>query len=68
MPSNRRDCSWRAKGGFYPSVMAGVSTTGPYFLTAAFAQGARLIRNNRTRMASRRRKQGRRRTKRTKRA
>ncbi|NBV77140.1 hypothetical protein EBR66_03195 [bacterium] len=54
------------KGGFYPSVMVGVSQTGPYFVTAAIAQGVRLVRNNKSRMA--RRKQGRRRSKRSKRS
>lgn len=43
------------KGGFYPSVMAGLSTTGPYFMTAAVAQAIKLVRNNKTRMAARRR-------------
>ena len=60
------------RGGFYPSVMGGVATTGPYFVTAALVQASRLIKNNRTRMAARKRimsrKQSRRRTKRTKRS
>ncbi len=48
-------CSMRGQaGGFYPSVMYGLSSAGPYFVTAAFAQGARLIRNNKERMATRR--------------
>jgi hypothetical protein len=58
-------------GGFYPSVMVGVSTAGPFFIPAAISQGTRLIQNNKARMASRRRgsrKYLRRRTKRTRRA
>jgi hypothetical protein len=51
-------CSWRATGGFYPSVMGGVATTGPYFVTAVVAQAARLIRNERQRMSTRRRSVG----------
>lgn len=48
----------KQKGGFYPSVMYGLTSAGPYFVTAAFAQGARLIRNDRGRMATRRRRRG----------
>ena len=40
-------------GGFYPSVMDGLTSTGPYFVTAAFMQGARLIRNDRARQGAR---------------
>jgi hypothetical protein len=43
------------QGGFYPSIMSGLTTAGPYFLTAAFAQGARLLHNNKKRMTTRRR-------------
>ena len=58
-------------GGFYPTVMVGVSTAGPLFIPAAISQGARLIQNNKVRMASRRRgsrKYPRHRSKRTRRA
>ena len=41
------------KGGFYPSIMHGIATTGPYFTTVAVAQGVRLIRNNTDRMRGR---------------
>jgi hypothetical protein len=58
---------WRGRGGFYPSVMSGVVTTGQLFIPATIAQGFRLLRNNKTRMASRRKHAGRR-TKRTKRS
>lgn len=44
------------KGGFIPSVMGGVMKVGPYFMTAAMAQGSRLLRNNRSRMSSRKNK------------
>jgi len=54
------------KGGFYPSVMVGLSQSGRYFITAAFAQGVRLVRNNKSRMACR--KFTRRRSKRSKRS
>ena len=48
-------CSLRQqRGGFYPSVMSGVTGAGPYFITAAFAQGVRLLKNNKTRIKSRR--------------
>lgn len=60
MAATRRcSCMLRGqRGGFYPSVMAGLTTTGPYFVTAAFAQGLRLVRNEKKRMASRRRGRG----------
>jgi hypothetical protein len=45
--------TWGGRGGFYPSIMYGVSTAGPYFMTAAFMQGRRLIQNDRSRMTSR---------------
>ena len=41
------------KGGFYPSVMHGVATTGPMFITACVAQGVRLLRNNTERLRER---------------
>jgi len=57
-PVKWRDGWWEqpTKGGFIPSVMGGVMKAGPYFMTAAVAQGSRLLRNNRSRMASRRNK------------
>ena len=47
---------WKKKmsGGFAPSIMGGVVRVGSYAVTAAIAQGSRLIRNNKKRMASRR--------------
>jgi len=45
----------RLQGGFYPSLMGGVLQNGPYLVTAAFAQGSRLVRGNRERMATRKR-------------
>lgn len=45
----------KQRGGFLPSVMGNLLTTGPAFLTAAIAQGVRLLRNTETRMKSRRR-------------
>jgi len=58
------------RGGFYPSIMVGVTRVGPYLLTSAASQAVRLVNNNKTRMAKRRssRKMKRRRTKRTKRS
>jgi len=38
--------------------MGGVATTGPYFMTAVVAQAARLIRNEKQRMGTRRRSLG----------
>jgi len=43
----------RLQGGFYPSLMGGVLQNGPYLVTAAFAQGSRLVRGNRERMKAR---------------
>ena len=43
-----------AKGGFYPSIMGGILSNGPVFFAPAIAQGVRLLRNNTTRMRSRR--------------
>jgi hypothetical protein len=51
--------------------MGGVATNGPYFVTAAIAQAARLIRNEKQRMGARRqstRGKATRRSKRTRRA
>ena len=61
-------CSWRATGGFYPSVMGGVATTGPYLMTAVVAQASRLIRNDKQRMGTRRRSARGKATRRSKRA
>ena len=44
----------KLRGGFYPSLMGGLLTTGPFFFTPALAQGIRLLRNNTARMKSRR--------------
>lgn len=38
------------KGGFYPSLMGGVLSNGPLLVSAAVAQGARLLRNESERM------------------
>ena len=46
----------KTRGGFYPSLMGGLLTTGPLFFTPAIAQGIRLLRNNASRMKSRRKK------------
>uniref|UniRef100_A0A6C0DCR6 Uncharacterized protein n=1 Tax=viral metagenome TaxID=1070528 RepID=A0A6C0DCR6_9ZZZZ len=43
------------KGGFYPSVMGNILITGPAFISASLIQAYRLIKNNTTRMASRKR-------------
>ena len=43
------------KGGFYPSLMGGVLSNGPLFLTPAIAQGVRLLRNSTARLKSRKR-------------
>jgi hypothetical protein len=43
------------KGGFYPSVMGNILITGPAFISASIMQAFRLIKNNKTRMASRKR-------------
>ena len=45
----------RFKGGFYPSIMAGVLSNGPILFTPALASGFRLLRNNAERMRSRNR-------------
>jgi hypothetical protein len=42
------------RGGFIPSAMGNLLTTGPLFLTAAVSQGMRLLQNDRFRMKSRR--------------
>lgn len=62
-----RSCGCSLRGGFYPSVMGGMLKTGPYFMTAAMVQGVRLVGNNKTRMAKRRSRGSRRRTKRSRR-
>ncbi len=41
------------RGGFIPSAMGNLLTTGPLFLTAAVSQGMRLLRNNKERMMAR---------------
>ena len=46
-------CGCSLRGGFYPSVMHGIATTGPYFMTTAVAQGFRLVRNEKERMRGR---------------
>lgn len=46
----------RLRGGFYPSIMAGVLSNGPILFTPALASGFRLLRNNDERMRSRRNK------------
>jgi hypothetical protein len=43
------------KGGFYPSVMGNILVTGPAFISASLVQAYRLVTNNKTRMASRKR-------------
>jgi len=55
----------RTKGGFVPSLMGGVLSNGPLLLTPAIAQGYRLLRNDKERMKSRRRKRNTRKTRRT---
>lgn len=47
---------WKKKmnGGFVPSVMGGVMRVGSYAVTAAVAQGSRLLQNNKKRMSLRR--------------
>jgi hypothetical protein len=50
--------TWFGKGGYIPSIMGGLLRSGPYFMTAAMAQGGRLVRNNKTRMASRKSRRG----------
>ena len=49
----RRSYTKRFSGGFYPSVMHGLATTGPYFTMSAVAQGVRLLRNEPERMKGR---------------
>jgi len=51
--SERTRLGRRVSGGFYPSLMGGVLQNGPYLVTAAFAQGSRLVSGNKERMASR---------------
>lgn len=46
----------RLRGGFYPSIMAGVLSNGPILFTPALASGFRLLRNNDERMRSRNRR------------
>ena len=46
----------RFRGGFYPSIMAGVLSNGPILFTPALASGFRLLRNNEERMRSRNRR------------
>jgi hypothetical protein len=48
--------SFFGRGGFFPSLMGGVLQNGPYLMGAALSQGARLIMNNKKRMATRKRK------------
>ena len=43
----------RFKGGFYPSLMGGILSNGPLLVSAAVAQGARLLRNESERMKHR---------------
>lgn len=43
----------KIKGGFYPSLMGGVLSNGPLLVSAAVAQGARLLRNESERMRHR---------------
>lgn len=45
----------RIRGGFYPSLMGGVLSNGPLLVSAAVAQGARLLRNESDRMKLRHR-------------
>jgi hypothetical protein len=59
-----KGCGCSFRGGFYPSVMHGIATTGPYFMTTAVAQGFRLIQNDKERMKSRRSRKSRRKTRR----
>jgi hypothetical protein len=44
-----------SRGGFYPTLMGGVIQNGPYLMSAAFAQGARLIQGDKKRMSRRKR-------------
>lgn len=44
------------RGGFYPSLMGGVLSNGPIFVSAAIAQGVRLVRGSDERLKSRRRR------------
>lgn len=46
----------KTRGGFYPSLMGGVLSNGPLLFPAAIGQGMRLLRNNKIRMSSRKRK------------
>lgn len=46
----------KKRGGFYPSLMGGVLSNGPLLVPAVIGQGMRLLRNNRKRMATRKRK------------
>lgn len=43
----------KLRGGFYPSLMGGVLSNGPLLVSAAVAQGARLLRNESERMKHR---------------
>ena len=43
----------KLKGGFYPSLMGGVLSNGPLLVSAAVAQGARLLRHESERMKHR---------------
>ena len=48
----------KQRGGFIPSVMGGVVSYGAALLTSSLALGMRLLRNEKKRMATRRRKAG----------
>lgn len=45
--------SRKIKGGFYPSLMGGVLSNGPLLMSAAVAQGSRLLSNESERMKHR---------------
>jgi len=50
----KRNRTRKIRGGFYPSLMGGVLSNGPYFFTPALASAAKLLRNSQDRLRSRR--------------
>jgi hypothetical protein len=45
--------TYKKKGGFYPSLMGGVASNGPFLIAPALAQAARLFRNESDRFQAR---------------
>jgi hypothetical protein len=45
--------TYKKKGGFYPSLMGGVVSNGPFLIAPALAQAARLFRNESDRFQAR---------------